>query len=583
MKQFKFQGTKIIIPEAIVRYNELKVKYKKIAIEAEKEFRNIYIEENKNIEDVIQNAFDQGNKIIENVVMESDDIDFRRISESNFIEHYYLNYLLDWQEAYNVICEKYMDIVLKESEKDTYRKYRKETRGRWQGGGFGIKGAVTGAVQAGAMNMASGAIHSTFNVAGKMVSGMMANRKKSKLFREKSTLDSLATELHDAICNLHLAVAQYIKDTTGNEIMGASQYGVDLVARRLQKLVNSNTDDEYKIEELAKIVEIYPYSESIYQYMIQEFGDSNNEVQIIAEYFGCDVYKYKEKVLDEKFKKLSTESEEKTKESKEIIINEIERLGLPKNQNYIDILDKKLEEYDIQVRTVNEILFDTREEALKARQEVEKIESITSNIDNEDLESLKLGLEALKSLDLEEKIVNPYLDGLESKINKIELEKRTIYIKPLEKYKYKINDKKTKKIIFDTIDEADVARREQELIESWHKEVELTQLFEKVENEIQTEIKEIYITQINEIRESIKKSHERKVKLYDPRKETVRKYILWSPLFFIVALGCFSGFGLMGKVIVAFIVYIFTFNLIESVKDYNESKKAKSFTENVMN
>ena len=41
--------------------------------------------------------------------------------------------------------------------------------------------------------------------------------------------------------------------------------------------------------------------------------------------------------------------------------------------------------------------------------------------------------------------------------------------------------------------------------------------------------------------------------------------------------------GLMGKVIVAFIVYIFTFNLIESVKDYNESKKAKSFTENVMN
>lgn len=433
------------------------------------------------------------------------------------------------------------------------------------------------------MNMASGAIHSTFNVAGKMVSGMMANRKKSKLFREKSTLDSLATELHDAICNLHLAVAQYIKDTTGNEIMGVSQYGVDLVARRLQKLVNSSTDDEYKIEELAKIVEIYPYSESIYQYMIQEFGDSNNEVQTIAEYFGCDVYKYKEKVLDEKFKKLSTENEEETKESKELIINEIERLGLPKNQKCIDKLDKKLEEYDIQFRTVNEILFDTREEALKARQEVEKIESITSNIDNEDLESLKLGLEALKSLDLEEKIVNPYLDGLESKINKIELEKRTIYIKPLEKYKYKINDKKTKKIIFDTIDEADVARREQELIESWHKEVELTQLFEKVENEIQTEIKEIYITQINEIRESIKKSHERKVNLYDSRKETVRKYILWSPLFLIVALACFSGFGLIGKVIVAFIAYIFIFNLIESVKDYNESKKAKNFRDNVIN
>ncbi len=43
MKQFEFKGTKIIIPEARVRYNELKVKYKKIAIEAEEELAKIGI------------------------------------------------------------------------------------------------------------------------------------------------------------------------------------------------------------------------------------------------------------------------------------------------------------------------------------------------------------------------------------------------------------------------------------------------------------------------------------------------------------------------------------------------------------
>lgn len=570
MKQFEFQGNKIVITDERERYNKLKVKYDRIAIQAEEEFRNIYEQENKNIEDVIENAFNQGNKIIENAIMQSIDIDFRVISESDFVDRYYIPYLLDWQEAYNVICEKYMDIVLKESEKDAYRKYRKETRGRWQGGGFGIKGALTGAVQAGALNMASGAIHSTFNVAGKMVSGMMANRKKSKLFKDKATLDSLAKELHDAIWSIHLAIVRYLKDTTDIKILGVSQDDVDLVGRKLESVVACKRNKKYGAEQLAKIIEIYPYGDSVYQYMIQEFGDSNNEVQTIAEYFGCDVRAYKEKVLDEKFKSLNTESEEKTKESKEIIIKEMNRLGLPKNENYIKKLDKKLEEYDIEARTVNNILFDTREEASKVRVKVEKIESIISNIDNEDLNSLKSGLEDIKSIDLDDKIINPYLEKLESKANKLELEKRTVYIKALERYKYQIYDNKDKKIVFDTISEADLARREKENIESWHKQIELDQLLEKVENEIHTEIKEVYKGQIDEVRQS----RERNKNILN--QEKARKYKKWSPLFYIMALGVFLEYGLIGKIITAFITYIYTCNLMEVINKANDNNKIKN-------
>ncbi len=132
--EFSLLGKKVIIPEDRVRYNELKNKYTRIASESEVIFRETYEENNKNIDDVVKNVFGQGNEIIERIVRRSEEINFNKISINNFIETYYLKYLLDWQESCNEIYDKYMDIVLTEAEKDAYRKYRKDARGRWQGG-----------------------------------------------------------------------------------------------------------------------------------------------------------------------------------------------------------------------------------------------------------------------------------------------------------------------------------------------------------------------------------------------------------------------------------------------------------------
>lgn len=60
----------------------------------------------------------------------------------------------------------------------------KASRGRWVGGGFGVKGAVKGAVTAGAMNAATGLLYSGANLVGNAVSSVIASHKRKKRIEE---------------------------------------------------------------------------------------------------------------------------------------------------------------------------------------------------------------------------------------------------------------------------------------------------------------------------------------------------------------------------------------------------------------
>lgn len=583
MMEFSLLGKKVIIPEDRVRYNELKSKYTRIAYESEIIFRETYEENNKNIEDVVKNVFGQGNEIIERIVSRSEEINFNKISINNFIETYYLKYLLDWQESCNEIYDKYMDIVLTEEEKDAYRKYRKDARGRWQGGGFGIKGAISGSVQAGALNMASGIAHSAFNMAGKAISTIKANSKKSKLYRDKRTLDNLSKELNYAIFSLHLAIKDYLHDNTNVIIKGVYEEDILIAESKLKRIVDKDIENSKKIDELIEIVNIYPYSESAYQYMVQEFGDNKKEIEKIAHYFGCNLSDYKENLLNEKFKTLNLESEEATIRTKEIIIDEINRLGLNENQECIIKINQKLKEYDKIARSVNGVLFNTREEAYIANKESKIIEEILSTTKMNDRISIKETIETLKNIDFKTNILESYMSDLQLKLKDLELELRTIYIKPLTIYKY---NSEIKKIIMDTVEDAELARKEQRNIETWYNELQdkenLEQiLIEKINNEIKTQIKVEYINQLKDEIDKIKDVKIARAKLYEDYKTKFRNYMIGLPIYSVIGLYCFFKFGIIVKIFIVLITFGLIENFKDTIDDYVDGKQAfKEITNN---
>ena len=98
-----------------------------------------------------------------------------------------------------------LSLTLEEIEQDKKmskeeRERRKALRGRWQGGGFGVGAAIQGAVTAGAMNMATGIVHSGVNLVGNAISSIAANSSRKKAVKQfcdsaKESMFAISQEL----------------------------------------------------------------------------------------------------------------------------------------------------------------------------------------------------------------------------------------------------------------------------------------------------------------------------------------------------------------------------------------------------
>ena len=89
----------------------------------------------------------------------------------------------------------FVEIAQDELSKKERREEIKNEHGRWSGGGFGIDGAIKGAVTAGAMNAATGLAYSGANLVGGMIASATAEHARNK--KSESFVDSL--EYLDAI------------------------------------------------------------------------------------------------------------------------------------------------------------------------------------------------------------------------------------------------------------------------------------------------------------------------------------------------------------------------------------------------
>lgn len=89
-------------------------------------------------------------------------------------------------QKYNEIEEGYMKIVATDEELKEYRKLKKASRGYWQGGGFGVEGAIKGAITAGAMNAAGDVFHGIGDMIFSGVDDYKINKSKREFWNSKA-------------------------------------------------------------------------------------------------------------------------------------------------------------------------------------------------------------------------------------------------------------------------------------------------------------------------------------------------------------------------------------------------------------
>ena len=107
-----------------------------------------------------------------------------------------------WEEQYEKLSNELYEIIEKNQQQHAYREYRKATRNKWEGGGFGVSGAIKGAATAGAFNGITGLAHSVGNAFGNMYSDFQRDKKIDSLFSDNSIPMKFVNALRQDVFNL---------------------------------------------------------------------------------------------------------------------------------------------------------------------------------------------------------------------------------------------------------------------------------------------------------------------------------------------------------------------------------------------
>lgn len=292
MTTLLFNSSALTITSERIKYNQIRLKYQALAEEAATRFSADFATTFKNIDDVHNRCTnvvlgmlrDTAELAVKDLVaLGIYDIDLSAFEE-------YLAPYFDWDEEFAAIDDKYLAIVLKAEELDAYRTQRRQSRGRWVGGGFGFGGAVKGAMQAGAMNLATGAVHGLFNLTAKGISAVGDAMKKQELYANPATKETLVDAVYRALFSVHLALIDAANASKPGTYSGYVSAEDQAKATRLLDNIDAGrvpTDATKQV--LLDAFSLDPYNEHFYRLWLTKFDDASGDLEKLEAFFGLSV------------------------------------------------------------------------------------------------------------------------------------------------------------------------------------------------------------------------------------------------------------------------------------------------------
>lgn len=354
----EFMETELLFPasEARKAYNEVRIKYQKIAEDISGEFSNKFYELFNDMDALHTLCPQVASKYLESVTDEAiRDLISRGITDINdeeFLNSYYSK-ISTWDNDFSEIDERYMEIILSSEQLDEYRTARRENRGKWVGGGFGLGGAIQGAAGAAAANLAIGAVHGVFNLVGKGLTAINNSMKKSSLYKDPGTKEHLINAVYKMIFDVHMAFVNTVNENSENKISGYITKNDENRAERLVENIKKGRItgvDAQKV--LLEAISMNPYNEKNYALWLNLFGDSDGMLESTAQYYGINlIEREKERLYRSKKESLQFDTLDSCKKSLLILENYVKEIGyqyFPNEKKEIIELEEKLEREHLQ-------------------------------------------------------------------------------------------------------------------------------------------------------------------------------------------------------------------------------------------
>ena len=424
-----------ITPERNV-YNAIRNKYKKLALEAKKKFTDID-SQFTDIDDLLDNAPDAYIVSVEDalleVVRDIISVDIYVVDKDTVINQAFEGtYFDEFSEAFNAIYSRYDKIMTELSNEHYAREQRRRNRPRWQSatiGGNAIN-AWSNQLDTAAMNAAEGAAHAVANAIGNAISNSNAKRALKNLFATKSLRQNMIDSVYDSCFNLHMLLIDILQKYSEFRFDGViSDIDIQKAQAMFNNLTSINLSEEKRDIFINDIFQLNPYQRDFYKVLIQMYGDKDQSFGIFSDFFGMNVYEVKNEILSEFVQENLGETEEDAHICQRKMEERAMEIGLDVCQisQAQELINEQLEKLDLIYRTVDGIVFETRDEADIAKKELVQIQEIMKTIQPPTKNSL-LSYET-------------YLLKKQDEISAFTTEVKTKYLKTIQNYLYDFDRK----------------------------------------------------------------------------------------------------------------------------------------------
>lgn len=370
-------------------YNAIRNKYKALAIAARDKFAKMD-EELTDIGDLLDNAPNAFIVAIEDALIEvlQDivSVDIYAIDKDKIIESAFNgDYFNDFSESFGVFQGRANEIVQQVNDEAYARQLRKDSRPRWTSatiGGNAIN-AWSHQLDAAGMNLAEGAAYSVINAIGNAITRSWADDELKKLFLSKNLHQDMIDSVYNSCFNLHLLLIKTVKKYSQIAVNGVVSPSDEQKAQAMyNNFLVLNLDEEKRANFINQIFSLNPYQNDFYKAFTNKYGDKNKEFEKFSEFFGINIFEVKNEILTDFVNENLGETEEDAYKCRDKMLELALNIGLDEMLivQAKAIIDERLAELDLKYRTVDGIVFETREEADTAKSELKKIKKIMSSV-----------------------------------------------------------------------------------------------------------------------------------------------------------------------------------------------------------
>lgn len=212
-------------------------------------------------------------------------LDIWNVSKEDFWNEYYNQKYFSIEQAYKTCVNHYSAIVEDIQSKKEYRELQRASRSKWSGGGFGLSGAIKGAINAGILNAITGAARFVGDSVVDIMDNYSANSQKQNL-QNSGLFEEYALELRKACESVGFALYnKFIQLGIANQVSFNAREAISIFSN-VKK--NYSLSKKEQIKKLVYCINEYPYNFEVYKRLFELMGHANLQVMELAENFGFE-------------------------------------------------------------------------------------------------------------------------------------------------------------------------------------------------------------------------------------------------------------------------------------------------------